>query len=78
MRAHTNELTGHANFQICRSIPKFPEFWHSESTPVNFAPKKSSQPVAGLWKSNLSESEEYLKMFAIPSNSVSQTSEFGE
>ena len=33
-----NELTGgHANFQICRSIPKFPEFWHSESTPVNFA-----------------------------------------
>ena len=33
----TNQLTGHANFQICRSIPKFPEFWHSESTPVNFA-----------------------------------------
>ena len=38
VRAYRNELTGHANFQICRSIPKFPEFWHSESTPVNFAP----------------------------------------
>ena len=32
-----NQLTRHADFQICRSIPKFPEFWHSESTPVNFA-----------------------------------------
>ena len=25
--ARANELTGHANFQICRSIPKFPEFY---------------------------------------------------